>query len=132
MYIYMYICIYTCIYVYVYIYIYIAISKLFCFMQNIVYFICDVYLLILWQTIIIFDFVHNNNETIKYYASCFKQEKYYINYIVFCRMECLFFFFSFKNMLLKNMAIHMMYIFTKNITTHRGKEWNIYFLKIIS
>ena len=46
--------------------------------QNVVSFICDVHL-ILWELIMIFNFVqivHNNNETIKYYASCFKQEKY--------------------------------------------------------
>ena len=49
--------------------IYIAISKLFCFMQNVVYFICDEHLLILREVITIFNFVqivHNNNETIKY------------------------------------------------------------------
>ena len=46
--------------------------------QNVVSFICDVHL-ILWELIMIFNFVrivHSNNETIKYYASCFKQEKY--------------------------------------------------------
>ena len=49
-------------------------------MQNIVYFICDVRLLILLEVIIItFSFVqivHNNNETVKYYGSCFKQENH--------------------------------------------------------
>ena len=51
----------------IYIYIYIYIWKLFCFMQNVVYFICDMHLLILWEAIIIFNFVqmvHNNNEAI--------------------------------------------------------------------
>ena len=50
-------------------FIYIAISKLFCFMQNVVYFICDEHLLILREVITIFNFVqivYNNNETIKY------------------------------------------------------------------
>ena len=38
-------------------------------MQNIVYFICDVHLLIIWELIIIFIFVqivHSNIETTKY------------------------------------------------------------------
>ena len=68
------------------------------------YFICDAHLLTLWQVIIIFNFVqivHNSYETIKYYASCFKQEKYYRNYIVFCRMVFKYFCFSFS--VLKNM-----------------------------
>ena len=84
-YIYIYIYIYICMYIiYIYTDIYIHISlitiwKLFCFMQNVVYFICDAHLLILWEMIIIFNFVqivHDHNETIKYYASCFKQEEY--------------------------------------------------------
>ena len=53
--------------IYIFIYIYIYIWKPFCFMQNVVYFICDMHLLILWEAIIIFNFlkmVHNNNETI--------------------------------------------------------------------
>ena len=36
-------------------------------------------LLVLGEVIIIFDFVqivHNNRDTIKYYANCFNQEKY--------------------------------------------------------
>ena len=63
---------------YFYQYIYVA-RKLFYLMKNVVYFICDLHLMILWEVIIIFNFVqivHNHNETIKYYASCFKQEKY--------------------------------------------------------
>ena len=83
--------------------------------------------------IIIFNFVqivHNNNETTKakYYASCFKKEKYYRNYIVFCRMVFKYFsvfFFSFKKYALKNIVIHVMCIFTKNMT-HKEKEWNEY------
>ena len=46
-------------------------------MQNVVYFICDAYLLIQREVIIIFNFaqiVHNHNETIKYYASCFNKK----------------------------------------------------------
>ena len=52
---------------------------MFCLVRNAVYLICDVHLLVLGEVIIIFDFVqivHNNRDTIKYYASCFNQEKY--------------------------------------------------------
>ena len=85
-------------YIYIYIYIFIAIWKLFCFMQNFVYFIFDVHLLILWQAIIVFNFVKialNNNETMKYYTICLKKKTteitlfsvgWYLN----------MFFFSFK------------------------------------
>ena len=46
-----------------------------------------------------FKIVHNNNETIKYYASCFKQQKIYGNYIAFCRMV---FKYAFSFSVLKN------------------------------
>ena len=42
----------------------------------------------------------------------------------------MFFFFSFKKQALKNITIYVMCIFTKNVMTHKGKEWNIYFFKI--
>ena len=41
-------------------------------------------------------FLHNNTATIKYYASCMKQEKHYRNYIVFCRMVFKYVCFSFS------------------------------------
>ena len=134
-----YIYIYIYIYVYIiYIYIYIPIWRLFCFMQIVVCSICDVHLLILWQVIMIFDFgqiLHNNNESIRYYGSCFKQEKNYRNYIVLFmnvfKYVC-FFFFIWIKYALKNISIHVMYIFTKSITIHKGKEWNICFFKIIN
>ena len=52
----------------------------------------------------------------------------YRNYIVFCRMvfKYSWVFFSLKKYALKNIVIHVMCIFTKNIMTHKGKEWNKY------
>ena len=58
-------------------------------------------------------------------------KKYYRNFIVSCEMVFKY-VSSFKKYALKNIAIHVMCIFAKNITTHKEKEWNIYFFKLIN